>query len=334
MILNNFILKNFPYVQKFSVKYKFIFTDLKSLLHLNKCRDKKILNTEPSSIVLCFSTFCNANCNFCANKYLKDKREVMGEEVFEKSIEFLKRSNIKRVSLTPTIGDSLIDPKIYERIARLKEEGFKTYLYTNFISLKKNDFKKIMQVDELHLDLGDIYPQEDKIIFGIDLSVSKERIKKLLSFLDFVKKSKKIPKIFINFRSMRNPREVIKSIKNSKFYKFFDLPYLTFTFLQCFDNWGGIITKKSLLGNQTLKISPKIKILPCQGLYALSILPNGDIRLCGCRCLDTLKDELVIGNVKSDNFEKISLSENWKEILLGKIKPKVCKECSFYKPLI
>ena len=109
------------------------------------------------------------------------------------------------------------------------------------------------------------------------------------------------------------------------------------SFLQSYDNWGGLITKKDLLGIQTLKRPPKIKLYPCAALFTISILPDGKIRLCGCRCKRTLNDELVIGDFNKMSLKDLEKSEKWREIIInfqkGKL-PEVCKDCSFYRPLI
>ncbi|GAJ21286.1 unnamed protein product, partial [marine sediment metagenome] len=108
-------------------------------------------------------------------------------------------------------------------------------------------------------------------------------------------------------------------------------------FLQVYDNWGGQITQKDLLGIQQLKIAPKIKKYLCRGLFTVSLLPNGDLRLCGCRFKKTLKDELVVGNIRKDSIKKVISSQKYKNILKnfykGKL-PEVCKDCSFYRARI
>jgi radical SAM protein with 4Fe4S-binding SPASM domain len=64
-------------------------------------------------------------------------------------------------------------------------------------------------------------------------------------------------------------------------------------------------------------------------------MPDGDIRLCGCRALYTFKDELVIGNIKKDSIKSCINSEKYHKLICNfknnKV-PKVCKKCTFYKP--
>jgi radical SAM protein with 4Fe4S-binding SPASM domain len=125
-------------------------------------------------------------------------------------------------------------------------------------------------------------------------------------------------------------------MRKTKFWFYYKKNVFKMAFLQAFDNWAGCITKKDLHGNQVIKTCSQVKKYPCKALKTLTVLPNGDLKLCGCRFNKTLKDELVIGNIKKDSLQNlIKNSEKWKEIIksFGSEKePIICRRCSFYKP--
>lgn len=333
---NNLVEENFPFIPKYLSKFKFIVDDTKSLVSYFLLNRKAKPSVKVNCGIISPSTFCNGNCVFCANCYLKDERKVMDFETFKRGVKFLKHLGLKDISITPTIGDILLDKGIFKKIDYLKKGGFKTSVYTNIISLKKENFPDFLKIDVIHIDLGDILPERDSEVFRISKEASEKRLKILEELLNYMVGEKIKKRIFIDFRSPRSPKKLMKDIKKSFLKPFLAEGLVEIACLQAFDNWGGLVKKNDLIGNQTLKIAPKIKIYPCQNLFTISILPDGDVRLCGCRCLNTLKDELVIGNINRESFKDLINSKKWRELVENfKLnQPEVCKNCSFYRPYI
>ena len=263
----------------------------------------------------------------------------MSMDLFKRVIDdYISITDVKEVGLTPTIGDSFIDPHFPEKIKYLYSKRIKCGLYTNAILLSKY-WEKILKsgLNSINIDLADIIPKYDAKVFRISEEMSKHRIDSTIKFLQMVEEAKIDLVVRIDFRPMRKPREIIKDMKNTPLWEYYQSGKIEFGFLQSYDNWGGLIKGSDLLGNQTLKRPPKIKKYPCKGLFTVSILPSGDYRLCGCRCMGTYKDELVIGNEKNIKFNDLKNSSKWKKVLKdftsGNI-PKVCQKCSFYRPHI
>jgi len=337
------IIVKFPFLAKYTSKYGSLLPDIKSLIHyyILRTRITKTPSIEELSIgklIIMTTTICNGNCVFCAYRYFKDRKEIMPFKLFKKIVDDYRANGGKLVNLTPAQGDPLTDPGIFEKIVYLNKCHISCMFYTNAILLEKNINRLInLEVKEIHIDIGDIIPKYDSKVFQIPLSLSKKRLGSILKLLEEVKKTGCKTKIDLAFRPMRSPSKIFKDFKKSKFWKYHEAGLLEISFLQAYDNWGGAISEKDLVGVQTLKRPMSIRKFPCVFFYNLSLLPNGDARICGCRCLKTFKDELVIGNINDMSLKEMEKSRKWKDIIRGFQKgkiPKVCRKCSFYRPLL
>jgi len=329
-----------PIITKYLSKYNSIAEDIMSLVNYYILRRPGRMDTDIINLNIVSSTTCNARCNFCAYKYLKDDKKIMPFSIFKKAVDEAKRMKIRNIGLTPTVGEVLLDGEFFEKVKYLEEKGIESSLFTNAILLSFNDnINKLIDsnIKNIYFDLGDIIPIYSSRIFGISEKMATNQIIGILDFLNKLDKKNIIKNITLEFRPMRPMGNILEDMKNTKFWELYKKGTFRISFLENYDNWGGQIKKKDLLGIQDLKIPSKIKIYPCKSLQSLYIMPDGDIRVCGCRIINTFKDELVIGNIKTDSLINIKESNNWKKII-SKFKngslPKVCKECSFYRPFI
>ena len=338
IIYTDFVELNLSFIPKYLSKYDSYFEDTKSLFYYYILNKRKKYIPKIEGLIIVSTTFCNANCVFCANRYLKDKRETMSFNIFKKIVNEYKEIGGKSVSITPTIGDIFTDPNIFQKIRYLEKKNISYSFYTNGILLESyiDDILK-SNLKTLYIDIADVISKHDAEVFQISEVISQNRLDAILILLKRIEKEKSKLIVQFSFRGKRTPKKIFTDLKKSPFFKFYKKRILKLSFLQSYDNWGGLITKKDLLGIQKLKRPPQIRKYPCQALFNISILPNGDIRLCGCRCLDTFNDELIIGNIKKDSLSSLVKSEKWKNLLNPintKNIPTVCQNCSFYRPRI
>lgn len=290
----------------------------------------------PSTITLVLSNFCNANCIFCAYKYLNYKKGTMPFEIYRKVVDDFKKIGGTNLMLSPTVGEDLINKDFIEMAEYAKKKNFYISIFTNGILLNKNEnYKKIIDVgiDDIFVSTGDIIPKYEAEIFGISQEIAAQKIKGLIKLLEYKEKTKSNVRITIGFRAQRPFRKIWNDMKVLKLKKFFDQKIFHIKFKTCYDNWCGNITKKDLLGIMRLKRGPVLKKYPCSALWSISILPNGDVRLCGCRIKDTEHDGLVIGNVEQDSLIKIIQNEKSRKIFSDWMDGKfnyVCVDCSRY----
>ena len=332
--------RTIPSLPKLLSKYNTFSEDIKSLFSYYILRKRGKIEIKPVGLGIIPSTACNASCSFCAYKFFKGRREFMSLNIFKKAVDYYIKIGGKSVGLTPTLGEVLVDPGFFDKVKYLKRKGLSCSLFTNAILLKSNDnLNKLLEsgIDYLHFDFSDVVPEYSAKVFGISEASAKDQVDGILKFLEELHGRKIKMNVNLDFRPMRPVRKIVKDMKKTPFWKLYEKKVFTMNFLQTYDNWGGQIKKGNLLGIQELKRVPKVKIYPCQGLLMLSVLPDGDVRLCGCRVLETFKDDLVIGNITKDSLGKICKGKRWREIIddfqNGK-RPKVCDNCSFYRPLI
>jgi len=342
IIYSKFVERNFRLIPKYLSKYASLLEDVKSIVNYYILRRRTLPKIKITRLAVVPTTICNANCVFCGNCKLKDKRSIMSFEMFKKiADDYLgnpKSFAESSFDQNPPIGECMTDPKFFKKVKYLKDKGISSGIYTNGL-LIGNYLNEIIGsgLDRIFIDFADINPKFDSKVFGISEEMSNYRIKSILKFLEVVEKTDASIEVILNFRSMRTPNQIIKEMYGTPFIKYYKENKIKFSFMQNYDNWGGLIKKENLLGIQTLKRVPKIKKYPCRNLTTISILPNGDIRPCGCRCLDTLKDELVIGNIKDTSLKDLYNSKKLKKIMKGFEKgqfPKVCNNCGLYRPNI
>jgi radical SAM protein with 4Fe4S-binding SPASM domain len=338
MIYSDFIELNLPLIPKYLSKYDSYYEDLRSFFYYYILNKKIRYYPKLEGLVIIPTTVCNANCVFCANRFLQDERQRMPFSIFKKAVDEYKKLGGKRISITPTIGDIFTDPNIFQKINYLEKKKMDYGFYTNAILLHQYlDEVLNSKIKKLYVDIADIIPKYDSEVFQISEVTSRKRLETLLNLLVRIKKEESKMIIQFSFRGQRSPRKIFRDLKKSSFFEFYKNGSLELSFLQEYDNWGGLITAKDLLGTQGLKCPPKIRKYPCEALFNLSILPNGNIRVCGCRCLKTLNDKLIIGNIKTDKLKDLLKSKKWEAILnSSKINdlPEVCKNCSFYRAKI
>lgn len=329
--LRDFFKYNFCELKKIYYVNSFIIQDARSIcaLLLGKRYKKSIDNA-----YIIPTTFCNANCTFCANRYLEDKRETIPIETFKKAVDEYKKLGKTQISLTPTIGEVFMDPSSFEKINYIYEKGLDCVFYTNAFLLDKNiDNLLNSGIRKILIDIGDIIPKYDARVFQVSENLSK---KKIASIIELIKKNKKID-IILDFRPMRRFSEILKDIKKTPLWEYYRKGLFKMCYNTAYDNWGGLISKKDMLGFQVMKRAPKIKKYPCERLSNFSVLPNGDVRVCACRTLRTFRDELVIGNIKNNSIKEMFDSERYDGIIkrwqAGTL-PGVCKNCTFYRPKI
>jgi len=259
----------------------------------------------------------------------------MSFDLFKKTLdEYLELGGKKEIGLTPTLGDVFVDPGIDKKLDYLKSKEVHCSFYTNALRLDGHIDKIIEStVDHIFIDLADLDTKYDSLVYGISKEASIKRKQTILKFLEKVSSEKANIKVTLSFRPMRKPYEIINDMKKTPLWGYYKKGVFDMNFLQVYDNWGGMIKESDLKGIQTLKRPPKIKRGPCNALYTLSVQPNGDVRLCGCRCLNTLKDELVIGNLNKSSLKEIVSSRKWKKIIrdFRYSPPRVCDNCSFYR---
>lgn len=335
MTLKTILLK----FKKREIMYKNIFLQKKfEFFFSEKFFKEKQKNILPRKALFNISNICTSNCVFCAYQYNKDEKMIMSDELFEQCCsQYCKMQPNSWVSLTPLLGEPFTDPNIFNKIEIAKKHGAKRLeIYSN-ATLLKNCAGRILdsKLDDLLISFPDFNKKEYELIFRTNLYESS------IEGINYLFKKHKASgsnlSIAINVRPRRNKEK----IKEEADYLKFIAPYLSdkvkVFYTKEYDNWAGMIKQEDLPDGMKLKDDIKDIIgIPCMRLFKVMFLANGDVKLCGCRCKDTIFDELVIGNIYKNSLEEIWFSEPVFELrnrFLLRDYPEVCRNCTHYKTL-
>ncbi len=331
-----------PLLRFYAVHVRDRLTDCRSIL--NRCalgkRPAFTPTPFPSYLYVAPTNRWNANCRFCPYRTLRDDLSTMDMETFERLIDQFVALGGRQVNLTPAQGEALIDPTLFRKIAYCKTRALRVWLTTNGILLSAGDNANAIVasgLDHLCISLADFDPKYDSHVYSVSEAVSKRRLDGLLTLVRTAAEKGMRGRLVLGMRPMRPYGQVLNEMQATPFWPYYRNKVFTFEWLHAYDNWGGSIAQSDLPGIQRLRTGARVRIYECAGLYNLSILPNGDARLCGCRAAGTMHDDLVSSNVHTQTLAAIWDSPRRKRIVEDFIAghhPRVCVGCTFYGPRI
>lgn len=315
--------------------------DLKQALIRNPLRYQEYEDEPPIGTLFVDTTnICNAKCVFCAYPYINEKNKgTLPIALYQRAVDDYAQMGGRVVSLTPTVGDPLVDPGLLDKVRYAAETpGIEMVsIYTNGILLKHNDTYK---------DL--VHSGADRLCIstaGMDREMFEEvfRVRKydefregLRALIQYNRRQGEPLAISIKFRPSKPPAEVIASADFQEIIHPYLSAKLNVQFKPVFDNWGGSAQDGWMLGSMQLMRGLKERRVPCYRTFDLSILVDGSIRLCGCRIKDTAWDELVIGRLGEKSLKEIFTSKACKAVrrrFVDNRHPDVCRDCSMYEPV-
>jgi len=306
--------------------------------HILRYRGTSLKMAVPEEIRIVPSTLCNGHCVFCTYRKIEERGLTMSQDLYKRVIDEYHALGGGRISLCPTVGECLLDPFIIEKIKYAKAKGFYVYTYTNGILLDDDDnYKKLIDagLDRLFISMADVVPEVESEVFGIPTALAQKKIEGIKALLDYLEQSGKPLALTLGFRSKRPFCATWKDMQAIGFVHHFKAKRFRIGYVLGYDNWGGTITQQELLGVQRLKRIVRYKRFPCARLLSVSVLPDGDVRLCGCRVKTSTHDELTIGNLSAASLKEILFSGKVEEVAQRFVRgdyPHVCKDCSFYMP--
>lgn len=274
------------------------------------------------------TNICNANCRFCAYRYMKRQKGILSNEKFEFFLKKYIEYGGGELKLTPIVGDPLVDRNLIDKIKMTKRTDKITHLYTytNLIGLDNFDIREFLLSGIDKIDISTCFGGREmyKRLFGVD---RYEDV--MFNLMELIEENDRLGrKVKINiYERSEKPypeREEVNRI--------IDCGY-KIRKMENYDNWTGLIKLKDLpKGQEFRKIEDMSE--PCSLFYkGLIILMNGDVGACWCRDVEA---KLIVGNIYKNTLEEI-----WNGEVLKKIKqnwhnghiPLICKNCYQYTPL-
>jgi hypothetical protein len=273
----------------------------------------------------------------------------MPVEDFVKIAKSCREAGYDHIDLTCLTGDIFTHPDAVEIIRTTKEIGFiDTGLFTNAIALHKYDIEGILSgpLDALLISFPGFSADAYRKVYGVDSYQNFEKSVTLL--LETHRRINSETLIIFEPRTYLSHSEIIDCDYYRDYFSRYLSPKVLLTKpINVFDTWGGSIKKENLVGNMKID-SPPIKSLKpfrksflCERILSYMVLANGDVRLCGCRCdntIETDRDPLFLANIYDyvDFKDMVDKTLQKRKNILREFHngnlPELCKKCPFYVP--
>lgn len=283
------------------------------------------------------SLACNARCVFCAYSpsLISGNTLVMPQPLFEKAVDQIAQLGITRINLTPAIGEILMDDRIFDKIAYARSHGMRVDAFTNGLLLLKNDFYRALYeagLSEFSISLSDLDPEIEAANYRISVDSARHKMEGIRKLAALNARERKVSRLFLSFRPSRHPYQITRH----PFFRELCQSGCEYSFLLKLDNWGGAIQQAQLRGIMRLVKPRRVRRRPCLALDNFSILPDGSVRLCGCRVKRIVKDDLVVGNITDQSLQEILQGPRIQALrrrFYSSELPEVCETCAYYGTL-
>lgn len=292
------------------------------------------IEQRPWNLHIELTNICNADCIFCAYRFMSRKKTVMAQQVYTKALSDYAAIGGGELRLETCLGDPFCDPDFIARLrqARKFKQITKITVLTNGIGLSRVDLEEFLScgIDELGISSG---PWDEELYKQIYRTSGYHLMRGNVSAL--LKKNaglKKPMRIKILFRSNLGMQKTL-SLPDYEAIK--GLPHEV-EFNTDFDTWLGEISQKDLPAGMFLRPMAPHEKEPCYWLYDGPIVfADGSVGLCGCRDFNA-DSELILGNIMQD-----SLLSLWRSKKAARLRerfwkgdfPEICAKCTAYANL-
>jgi radical SAM protein with 4Fe4S-binding SPASM domain len=324
--------RNFPAIFPYAYNSLIYLQDKSSAIKYAAGVSRKASFKKIDTLYFTVTNICNANCVFCPYEHLKDKKEVMGMDVFKKALDqFVEQGGIE-AAFTPAYGEALVDPGLFDKIKYAKQKGVKKlFFFTNGILLDKF-YKQVVEsgLTRVVVSFAEFDKKKYCEVHRVGEAKYHSTLNGLIKFVKYNDEKKHPVHITLALRPSSKPKAVL----NDKIFLEKIKPFIDeVAIMSVYNSHNGKVKQGSLKGIMRIRRALREKKYPCMMLYdSVSILPNGDVKLCGCT-FDKSLNEFVIGNVKKAKLIDIyhgGIARRYRENM--KSNP-LCIKCTSYIPL-
>lgn len=269
---------------------------------------------------------CNARCPMCTITDWERGGKPMSDELYKKiADEIIAHSNeIIRVSLYRD-GEPLIDPKLAQRIAMLKQGGIKDVTISTNVSLLTEEKSKDLLNAGIDTIIMSIDSLKKQVYESIRVRLNFEKVmENALRFIELRNKIRPETKIW-----MRMIRQESNYDEWSDYHKYWDekLEKQDRIYFHNVFNWGGQLKGYTPI---TKTYEPN---LPCVALWSLIVIfTDGRVPLCNV----DFNNKYPTGSVVTHSIEELwksKIMNQRRELhLLGKkADVSLCKNCNVWE---
>jgi O-antigen chain-terminating methyltransferase len=277
---------------------------------------------------------CNADCVFCSYSRQTRPHGFMKAELFDRVLDQYVQIGGGLLTLTPVVGDALLDRFWMQRIRLLAEmhRWITPSVTTNLYALDKYSDQEIIEMmtvlRRIHISC-----------YGIDAAEceSLTRRRYFHRFLSHTRRLLNLRKdsgvacdVRVGFRlATPRTREELESFLRGQIGQ--PLPFKS---TATYANWGN--SMRGTLPSGATWISPRRNESPCAMLpLSVQVYWNGRVSACSCCDYDS-SDQLHLGDITSQSLEEIFNSPKnqavWQAQQAGELH-QICRDCTFHVPL-
>lgn len=288
----------------------------------------------PYELHLELTNICNAKCVFCPYQYQERAHATMPDDIFEKAVADFVACGGGAVTLTPIVGDALIDPKFVERVRYLRSfpQIDRILVTTNAILLDKFGIDEVLASGLTSITISTA-GFEESMYRRVYRNAAYERMRRnVLALLEANSRSARPVVIIIGLRPDRPLEEVMQDPDFQPILEFD--PVLDFTW--AYTPANGRIKREDLPPLMRLrKVTSKPEA--CVQTYnGPIVLTDGEVLACTCVASMDAVDDLRIGNIKDDTLLNL-----WQGVHLKKLRESfkaktlnpTCSGCDMYRNL-
>lgn len=279
---------------------------------------------------------CNNDCVICPYSIQTRRKQGMDMAVFAKVVADYAALGGGPVTLTPMVGEVLLDKQLLERLRLLRA----TPAVTRVSAITNATMAYLYSDDEL-AELADQFDRITVSVYGLDaeefaLMTRKNQYAQFMESLGRLIRIFGVDKIGLGARHLREraPAEIDAWLAEVAGRAGVEPTQLSLPGTRTYANWTVFDTSKPLpLDGQWL--APQRNTEQCAlPLISLQVLSNGRVSFCGCADFDG-KTALMLGDIRDSTLAELLGSDRvralWDWQACGV--PEPCKGCSFYMPI-
>lgn len=289
----------------------------------------------PLMLIIETINVCNSECVFCPYTIQTRPKGVMTDALFERALLQYLEMGGGAVSLTPMVGDVLLDRRLPRRMQDLRRfsDRLEPSVTTNLYALEHWSDEVVLEMlntfRKVHVSCYGITEEENHAITKKQFHAAFcQQMRRLLR----IKRENQAPaKVALGFRTVYDysPAQLTE-FQAKSFGEVLNDVNATSTY----SNWGN--TMRGHLPGHARWAADRENHTACILLaVALQVYHDGRVSACACCDFDA-SQELALGNISENTlvelFNNGKNSELWHAHQTGNM-PKICRNCTFHSPL-
>lgn len=279
---------------------------------------------------------CNNDCVICPYSIQTRRKQGMDMAVFAKVVSDYAALGGGPVTLTPMVGEVLLDKQLLDRLKLLRATPSITRL-----SAITNATMAYLYTDEELAELATYFDRLTVSVYGLDaeefaLMTRKDQYERFMESLVRLIRIFGPGKIGLGARHLRarDAAEIDAWLAGLAERAGVEPGQLSLPGVKTYANWTVFDTSKPLPLDAEW-MAPQVNTQQCAlPLISLQVLSSGKVSFCGCADFDG-KTALMLGDIREASLaelldtDKVRALWDW----AGRGVPDPCKGCSFHMPL-